>query len=164
MSPATSQGGQCAWPGGSRSQTWFHPAPLPCRGLGKCTAFSPGERGGGRVGTPHVTPRENQATRLLGGIALSRPTPARASRWGRLTVWSTRTEHGDPPLRPLEATELERTGRADADVCSQGRRVSLADWSVLFCFHPVPGHRDPGGAASEWWYDKASVANEENSI
>lgn len=89
-------------------------------------------------------PREDQAMRCTGSLACSRPKPTRASHGVGLAPWPTWTEHRDLLLRPLEAPERKRTGRAGADVCSQGRRVSLADWSVLFYSHSVPGQRDPG--------------------
>lgn len=62
------------------------------------------------------------------------------------------------------ATERERTGRADADVCSPGRRVSLAHWSVLFYFTPCQVKETQDEPPASGWYDVPPVANEENSI
>ena len=76
------------------------------------------------------------------GVGRGLPTP--------LPCWGLgECLHPGSPTRSMgtgrpEATQREETDRPDASVCSHGRRVSLANGGVLFCFHTAAGQGDPG--------------------
>lgn len=102
-----------------------------------------GRRSPGQSACPQPRPM-GQGVHGLAVVGIGRGLPTPLPCWGLGECL-----HPGSPTRSmgtgrLEATQREKTDRPDASVCSHGRRVSLANWSVLFCFHTAAGQGDPG--------------------